>query len=91
MRTHDLQTALESLWTTQDVARVFRVTPMTIHLWRQNRGMPAIVIPGEGRPAVRFREDDVCEWARSHGIRVYLPMTGPVQVRPITAREAVAA
>ena len=70
--TQDLQERLSGLMTTQDVAHLFCVTSMTVHLWRSSRGLPALVIPGTSRPAVRFARRDVLAWAADNGRRVRL-------------------
>jgi len=61
--TSNLQARLASLMTTRDVADMFGVTSMTVHLWRMNRGLPVIVIPGDTRPAIRYDRADVVSWA----------------------------
>lgn len=68
MRTRRLQQQLTDLWTVEEVARKFGVTTMTIHNWRNDKGLPSIVIPGTDRPAVRFVPDDVRKWAREQKI-----------------------
>lgn len=66
----DFQRKLSALWTTQDVARLFDVTPMTVHLWRLNRGLPTVVIPGTLRNAVRFEREAVLAWACARNVRM---------------------
>jgi len=70
MRTSDLQKHINSLWTSDDVCAYFGVTPMTVYLWRQNRGLPALVFPGNARNAVRFVPDEVRAWAAKMGIKI---------------------
>jgi hypothetical protein len=74
----NLNSALSDLLTTQDVAELFRVTPMTVHLWRSG-GLDAVVIPGSrfarpandaGRPAVRFERRIILSWAQRTGRRI---------------------
>jgi hypothetical protein len=70
----DNKSHFSDLYTTQDVARLFGVTPMTINLWR-NAGLSAIIIPGsrfaaQGRPAVRFERRDIVAWATQTGRRI---------------------
>lgn len=66
-----LQDQLNKLWTTTDLCRRFKKEPMTIYLWRRDRKLPAIIIPGSSRPTVRFVPDDVRKWAANNNIRVY--------------------
>ena len=67
---HPLQTQLNRLWTQNDLADKFGVTGMTIHLWRNNRGLPTIVIPGKARDAVRFAPEEVRRWARENNVKM---------------------
>lgn len=70
MTSVELQRQMDDLWAVQDVCEVYGVTPMTVHLWRRDRNppMPAVVIPGVKRPAVRFVESEVRAWAKAQGI-----------------------
>jgi hypothetical protein len=61
---------LEELWTVQELARRAHRTAYTIHLWRANKGLPAVVIPGDQRATIRFVPNDVRKWARSEGIQI---------------------
>lgn len=63
MRSSALQRQLEGLWTTQDLIRRFRKSAMTIHQWRQSRALPALVLEGDGRPAIRYVPDEIRAWA----------------------------
>ena len=65
----NLRTQLGALWDSHDLCDHFGVTPMTIYLWRKNRGLPSISIPGTGRPAVRFNPQEVIAWAAQQGIK----------------------
>jgi hypothetical protein len=67
MGSAQLQNQLSDLWTAQDVCAYYGVTAMTVHLWR-GRGLPAVVIPGHMRPAVRFLPSEVRAWAMHNGI-----------------------
>lgn len=53
------------LRTERQIAAGFGVAIMTIVTWRNKHGMPAYVIPGDSRPAVRFDVNHVKEWARA--------------------------
>lgn len=69
--TKELQTRLDDLWTMVDVCKVLRKTPMTIHNWRREKNLPAIEVPGNRRPAIRFSPDDVIRWAKLNNIEVF--------------------
>ena len=71
MQSPALQKKLEGLWTTQDLVRRFRVTAMTIHQWRQARDLPALVLEGEGRPAIRYVPEDVRAWAEAKKVPLH--------------------
>lgn len=70
MSSNKLQEQLNSMLTTADLCRMFQKTPMTIHLWRKNKGLPAVVIPGGKRPTVRFVAKDVIRWAKKNGYEI---------------------
>lgn len=69
--TRQLQNQLLSLWTINDVCRVLKRTPMTVHSWRVTRGLPAIEVPGGKRAAVRFVPSDVTAWAKRNKVPVH--------------------
>ena len=71
IKSRQLQAQLASLWSSQEVARLFGVTPMTIWLWRENRGLPKVELKGTARPAIRFVPEDVLAWAKARQIRMY--------------------
>lgn len=68
MNSAELQKHLNGSWTAQDVCTEYGVTAMTVHLWRA-RGLPAIVIPGQKRPAIRFVPSEVKAWTRTNGVK----------------------
>lgn len=72
MSTTALQKKLNSLWTVQQLCQKTKpsVTPMTIHLWRANRGLPAVVIAGDKRPAIRFVPADIRRWAKRNQVEL---------------------
>jgi hypothetical protein len=67
----ELQKLLERCWTINDMVEKFRVSGMTIHNWRNFRGLPAVVIAGEVRPALRFMPHEVVEWAKTNNVTMY--------------------
>jgi hypothetical protein len=69
MRAEQLQSLLTGLLDIKDMKKMFRVSGWTLHKWRAKPGpnktvLPAVVIPGTGRPALRFVEPEVREWAK---------------------------
>jgi hypothetical protein len=67
----ELQKLLASCWTINDMVERFRVSGMTIHNWRNFRGLPAVVITGEVRPALRFIPSEVTAWAKTNNVKMY--------------------
>ena len=67
----ELQKVLERCWTINDMVERFKVSGMTIHNWRNYRNVPAVVIPGESRPALRFIPNEVIAWAKDHDVKMY--------------------
>jgi hypothetical protein len=81
--TRQLQNQLRALWTTADVCRLFKVTSMTVITWRQNRGLPALEVPGTKRPAIRFIPSEVLAWAKRNDVLTYSPDDEDVTVPPV--------
>lgn len=71
MNSTELQRLLERCWTIHDLSEMFQVSGMTIHNWRAYRGLPALVIPGDSRPALRFVPSEVRKWAKENGVKVH--------------------
>lgn len=63
---------ISTLMTHSDVCRLFRKSELTIMLWRQNDGLPAIRIPGESRDTLRYERNAVMSWAKAKGKRVFI-------------------
>lgn len=59
--------SLASLWTVQDLKRMFNRSHMTIHNWRRADGLPHIEIKGDVRSSIRFLPSEVRQWARKRG------------------------
>ena len=55
----------ETLITTQDMATIFGVVPMSIFRWRQTAGLDeaVVTIPGTSQNAIRFDLVKVLKWA----------------------------
>ena len=59
-----------TLLTTKQISKMFGVTTMTIHNWRNNKKMPCTHLEGGEKPPVRFDEGAVMHWAESQGIPI---------------------
>lgn len=70
MKSKQLQNDINKCWTVKEVCRRAGVTPMTVHLWRSrvNEPLPAIVINGDARPAIRFMPSETTLWARRNNV-----------------------
>lgn len=58
------------LLTTQQVARMFQVTPMTIYDWRKRFALPTVQLSGGRKPPVRYDEGVLLKWAEIFGKKV---------------------
>lgn len=79
-QTIKLQKLLNNLWTAVDVCNEYGVTAMAVHLWRK-RGLPALAIPGNDRPAIRFVPEDVKAWCKREDIH-------PVSAKTVRRKKA---
>lgn len=70
MKSSKIQKQVDNLLTVKDLQLLFRVSVQTIHVWRNQKQLPCIIIEGDQRPAVRFVESDVREWARKQQIKM---------------------
>lgn len=66
---------LARLLTKEAVANAFGRDDQTIDLWRRDRDLPSVDIPGRpgGKPAVRFDPAEVRAWAKSVGQEIVNP------------------
>ena len=57
---------LNDLITIKDVCIIFGVSEVTIHRWREEKGlnMHTITIPGDTRPAIRYSLKGLLRWAK---------------------------
>lgn len=65
-----IQKNVNELLTLKQVAKMFRVSEMTVYTWKRWQKLPFIVIPSDQRPAIRFHPVDVAKWAKREGIAV---------------------
>lgn len=70
MNASQLQKDINSCWTVKELCRRAGVTAMTVHLWRArpNGPLPAVVIAGDVRPAIRFVPALTKQWAKQHNV-----------------------
>ena len=68
---------IAQLLTTVALARLFRVSRVSINKWR-NRGCPCVLIPGDARDTPRYVLSDVVAWRDRVG---GLPVPGWVRSR----------
>ena len=74
-RVNDSRMALQKLTekeflTTEDVAAVFGVDVLTVINWRKHRGLPHCKLTTK---VVRFKREDVIEWADSKRLTLTVP------------------
>lgn len=79
-KTEQLRRDMVQTWTLRDVAKLFRVTPMTVLNWVERppsgrEPLAVLRIPSNRRSTLRFWPDDV----REYGRRYNLPMH-PVRI-----------
>ncbi len=60
---------LDEFVTSGFLARLFGRTPLTIKNWRRYKDLPYVLIPGDASPTIRFRLEEVIEWADALGKR----------------------
>lgn len=64
---------LDDLLTESQVAyEVFRVSPGTVYLWRKNRLLPYVRIPGDSTDAIRYRLEPLLAWAATEGVSTFV-------------------
>jgi hypothetical protein len=56
---------------TSYLCRVFNRSDLTVQLWRQNKGLPHVVIKGDKRDAIRYYLPEVTEWAARNNVRIF--------------------
>lgn len=58
-----VEEVLTGLMTTGEVARLFNRDKQTVNVWRREKGLPFVRIPGDARDTIRYRRAAVLEWA----------------------------
>ena len=62
LSSNEIQKALAGTVTARTICERYGISIVTLHTWRA-LGLPCVVIPALGRPAVRFVEAEVRAWA----------------------------
>lgn len=57
--------------TTNQLAKMFDVTKMTIYNWREKRNLPCFHLEGGDKPPVRYDEGLVIHWSEIHNVTIY--------------------
>ncbi len=58
---------LDDILTTEEAAKLLKVSERTLERWRVRRRIPYVEYPRQGAWApVRFRRADILEWLRQH-------------------------
>ena len=61
---------LDDILTTEEAARLLRVSGRTLERWRVRRRIPYVEYPKQGAWApIRFRRADILEWLRQHVVK----------------------
>ena len=80
---------LTGLITIQEVCRIFGKTRLTVKQWRDVRGLPYVLIPGDGRDDVRYRRKDVLAWAKANKVRVHRSRRGLTPHGKVRTRKTI--
>jgi excisionase family DNA binding protein len=63
-------TAQDDILTTEEAAKLLRVSERTLERWRVRRRIPYVEYPRQGTWApIRFRRTDILEWLRQHVVK----------------------
>jgi excisionase family DNA binding protein len=61
---------LDDILTTEEAAKLLKVSERTLERWRVRRRIPYVEYPKQGAWApVRFRRADILEWLRQHVVK----------------------
>lgn len=64
--------AQDDILTTEEAARLLKVSVRTLERWRVRRRIPYVEYPRQGAWApVRFRRSDILEWLRQRVVKVH--------------------
>jgi len=61
---------LDDILTTEEAAKLLKVSERTLERWRVRRRIPYVEYPKQGSWApIRFRRADILEWLRQHVVK----------------------
>jgi len=61
---------LDDILTTEEAAKLLKVSERTLERWRTRRRIPYVEYPRQGAWApIRFRRADILEWLRQHVVK----------------------
>jgi excisionase family DNA binding protein len=61
---------LDDILTTEEAARLLKVSARALECWRVRRRIPYVEYPRQGAWApIRFRRADILEWLRQHVVK----------------------
>ncbi len=61
---------LDDILTTEEAAKLLKVSERTLERWRVRRRIPYVEYPRQGTWApIRFRRADILEWLRQHVVK----------------------
>ena len=61
---------LDDILTTEEAAKLLKVSERTLERWRVRRRIPYVEYPRQGTWApIRFRRTDILEWLRQHVVK----------------------
>lgn len=62
---------VEDFVTEKYVLALFQISKPLLFVWRKIYGFPYAEIPGDDRPAIRFRLDEVRAWAKARNRKMF--------------------
>lgn len=63
-------TVQDDILTTEEAAKLLKVSERTLERWRVRRRIPYVEYPRQGTWApIRFRRTDILEWLRQHVVK----------------------
>ena len=63
-------TEVDDILTTEEAAKLLKVSERTLERWRVRRRIPYVAYPRQGAWApVRFRRADLLDWLRQHVVK----------------------
>jgi excisionase family DNA binding protein len=61
---------LDDILTTEEAAKLLKVSARTVERWRTRRRIPYVEYPRQGAWApIRFRRSDILDWLKQHVVK----------------------